>query len=58
MSCISYRKKPSFKSAPKVVITLYKFAAGSLELAQKLKVVKNFEKKKDFRGATWVKFVQ
>ena len=48
MSCISYRKKPSFKSAPKVVITLYKFAAGSLELAQKLKVIKNFEKKKRF----------
>ena len=48
MSCISYRKKLSFKSAPKVVITLYKSAAGSLELAQKLKVVKNFEKKKRF----------
>ena len=39
-------KKTSFKSAPKVVFTLYKGAAGSLELAQKLKVVKNFEKKK------------
>ena len=46
MSCISHRKKPSFKSAPKVNFTLYKGAAGSLELAQKLKVVKNFEKKK------------
>ena len=51
-------KKTSFKSAPKVIFTLYKGAAGSLELAQKLKVVKNFAKKKDFRGATWVKFVQ
>ena len=46
MSCISDRKKPSFKSTLKVVFTLYKGAAGSLELAQKLKVVKNFEKKK------------
>ena len=45
MSCISHRKKPSFKSAPKVDFILYKGAAGSLELAQKLKVVKNFEKK-------------
>ena len=45
MSCISHRKKPSFKSAPKVDLTLYKGAAGSIELAQKLKVVKNFEKK-------------
>ena len=45
-------KKPSFESSPKVVFTLCKGAAGSLELAQKLKVVKNFEKKKDFRGAT------
>ena len=35
----------------KIVFTLYQ-AAGSLELAQKLKVVKNFEKKKDFRGAS------
>ena len=53
MSCISYRKKkPSFESSPKIVFTLYKGAAGSLELAQKLKVVKNFAKKKDFRGAT------
>ena len=53
MSCISHRKKPSFKYAPKVDFTLYKGAAGSLELAQKLKV-KNFEKKKkkDFRGAS------
>ena len=46
MSYISYRKKPSFKSGPKVVFTLYKCAAGSLELAQKLKFVKNFETKK------------
>ena len=46
MNCISHRKKPSFKSAPKVDFTLYKGAAGSLELAQKLKVVKNFEKKR------------
>ena len=45
MNCISHRKKPSFKSAPKVDFTLYKGATGSLELAQKLKVVKNFEKK-------------
>ena len=52
MSCINYREKPSFKSVPKVVFTLYKGAAGSLELAQKLEVVKNFEKKKDFRGAS------
>ena len=51
MSCISYRKKPSFKSAPKVVFTLYKGATGSLELAQKLKVVKNFAKKKKFLEA-------
>ena len=46
MSCISCRKKTSFKSAPKVVFTLYNRAAGYLELAQKLKVVKGFEKKK------------
>ena len=53
VSCISYKKKPSFKSAPKVAFTLYKGAADSLELAQKLKFVKNFEKKKkDFRGAS------
>ena len=52
MSCISHRKKPSFKSAPKVHFTSYKGAAGSIELAQKLKVVKNFEKKRDFRGAS------
>ena len=44
-------KKPSFKSAPKLLFTLYKGTVGSLELAQKLKAVKNFEKKKDFRGA-------
>ena len=46
MSCIRYRKKPSFKSAAKVVFTLYKGSAGSLKPAQKLKVVKNFEKKR------------
>ena len=46
MSFISYRKKPSFKSAPKVVSTLYKGAAGSLELAQRLKVVKKFVEKR------------
>ena len=46
MSCISYRKKPSFKSSSKVVFALYKGAAGSLELSRKLKVVKNFEKTK------------
>ena len=39
-------KKTSVKSAPKVAFTLYKGATGSLELAQKLKVVKNFAKKK------------
>ena len=39
------QENPSFKSAPKVVFTLYKGALGSLELAQKGKVVKNFEKK-------------
>ena len=52
MSCISYKKKHSFKSAPKVAFTLYKGAADSLELARKLKFVKNFEKKKNFRGAS------
>ena len=40
------QENPSFKSAPKVVFTLYKGAAASLELAQKLKVIKNFEKKR------------
>ena len=42
------QENPSFKSAPKVVFTLYKGAVGSLEHAQKGKVVKNFEKKKIF----------
>ena len=51
------QENSSFKSAPKVVFTLYKGAVGSLELAQKGKVVKNFEKKKDFWGASWAKFV-
>ena len=40
------RKKPSFKSAPKVVFTLYKCIVGSIELDQKGKVVENFEKEK------------
>ena len=35
------QEKPAFKSAPKVVLTLYKGTAGSLELAEKGKVVKN-----------------
>ena len=44
------QENSSFKSAPKVVFTLYKGAVGSLELAQKGKVVKNFEKKKIFEA--------
>ena len=40
------RKKPSFKSAPKVVFTLYKGIVVSLELDQKGKDAKNFEKEK------------
>ena len=39
------QKNHSFKSAPKVVFTLYKGTVGSLELTWKSKVVKNFEKK-------------
>ena len=45
---LNKQKNHSFKSAPKVVFTLYKGTVGSLELTQKGKVVKNFEKKKRF----------
>ena len=38
------QERPSFKSAPKVAFTLYNGIVGSLELAQKVKIVKNFEK--------------
>ena len=36
----------SLKSANKVAFTLYKGIVGSLELAQNIKVLKNFDQKK------------
>ena len=47
---LTNRKKFALKSAPKVVLTLYKGTAGSLELAQKGKVVKNLKKKKNLEA--------